>query len=300
MIDLKKITKGRVVHAPRVLIFGMDGVGKTTFAAGSPDPFFIDANKGSLEHDVRRLLVDTWDEALACVSAVESGQIACGTLVLDSLTDLEAMSHAKLFAGTTIDAFGGGYGKGETYALTEWRAFLFQLEKVWRKGIGIIIVAHCMVKKFDDPTGPGYDRFELSARPKLAGAIRQWVSAVLFAREEVVTGGAKGESKRATTTGVRYIHTSRKPAYDAKTRGSSLFPERLPLSWTDFSAALKSDVSRTADLSNGIDSMLAEISDGVYAGTVRAYLKEYPNGIVEAHNRVAAKVEELRNKKQGE
>lgn len=299
MIDLKKITKGRVEHAPRVLIYGMDGGGKTTFAAGAPDPFFIDANKGSLEHDVKRMLVDTWDEALACVSAVESGQIKCETLVLDSLSDLEAMSHAKLFAGTTIDTFAGGYGKGETVALNEWRSLLAQLERIWRKNIGIVIVAHCAVKTFSDPVGVNFDRFEVSARPKLAGAIRQWVSAVLFTREEVVTAGDKG-AKRATTTGVRYIYTSRKPAYDAKTRGSSLFPERLPLSWSDFAAALKNDVSRTADLSSGIDGMLAEISDEAYAGTVRAYLKEYPNGIVEAHNRVAAKLEEFRNKKQGE
>jgi hypothetical protein len=299
-INLKNISKGKIACAPRIVIWGFDGVGKTAFAAGAPDPFFLDANKGSHEHDVRRLAIDTWDDAKECIGLVESGAIKCKTFVLDDLSTLEAMSKASLFQGTTMAKWEGGYGKGQDFLVSEWRALIGMLERIWKQGIGIIIVAHATVKHFDDPTGPGFDRFEIAATQNLAGMVRQWVDHVLFCREEVVTAGDKNSPKRATTTGVRWLYTQRKPAYDAKSRGSTLLPDRLPLSWKEFDTALKNDAARTADLSVGIDGMLAEINDETYAGTVRAYLKEYPNGIVEAHNRVAAKLEELRNKKQGE
>jgi hypothetical protein len=293
-IDLKRITRGRIEHAPRVVVWGFDGVGKTGFAAGAPEPFILDANKGSLEYNVARLLIDSWDDARECMTAVETGAIKCKTFVLDSLSDLEAMSHAHLFPGTTMNKYEGGYGKGADLVMSEWRGVLSQLERIWRKGIGIVIVAHGTVKRFDDPTGPGYDRFEIAAQQRLAGAVRQWVDYVLFAREEVVTAGAKNEAKRATTTGVRWLYTSRKPAYDAKARGSSLFPERIPLSWRDFDVAMRSDASRLADLTHEIEAMLKEIDDESYASQVRGYLKEYPAGIVEARNRVAAKLDEVR------
>jgi len=130
MADLKKISRGRVKSAPRVLCYGFDGVGKTQFAAGAPGVFFIDANKGSLNHDVERVFVDSWEEFKDWLNACENGQLKCQTLAIDSLTDLEAMSHAHLFKGTTIDKYEGGYGKGETVALNEWREVLAQLERI--------------------------------------------------------------------------------------------------------------------------------------------------------------------------
>ncbi len=299
-IDLKKITKGKIAHAPRVVVWGFDGVGKTSFAAGAPDPFFLDANKGSHEQDVKRVSIDSWEEAKECIAAVEVGDISCKTFVLDELTTLEAMSQASLFKGTSMAKYEGGYGKGQDYMVSEWRAVLGSLERIWKRDIGIIIVAHAAVKHFDDPTGPGFDRFEIAASQKLSGMMRQWADHVLFCREEVVTAGDKNAPKRATTTGVRWLYTSRKPAYDAKSRGSTLLPDRVPLSWKEFDAALKNDVARSADLSSAIDSMLTEINDETYTGAVRAYLTEYPTGIVEAHNRVAAKVEEMRNRDKGE
>ena len=93
-IDLKKVTKGVIAHAPRVLIYSADGIGKTRFAAGSPDAFFLDVNKGSLDYDVRRVLPESWNENMEWLAAVERGDIKCETVVQDSITDLEMMLHA--------------------------------------------------------------------------------------------------------------------------------------------------------------------------------------------------------------
>lgn len=295
--DPKKIIKGRVDHPYRYLVYGTDGIGKTGFAAGAPDPFFIDANSGSLSYDVQRAIPDSWEEAKDIISAVESGRIPCKTLVLDSLTDLEAMSHKSLFKNQTIDEFGRGYGQGENVAIGEWRTVLAQLERIWNQGKSIVIVAHAQVKAFDDPTGVKFDRFEVAARPKLAGLIRQWCDHVLFCREEIVTALSKGASAKVSTNGTRWMYTSRTPSYDAKARGP--VPWKVLLSWKDFAYALRG-VNRTEDLQKEVEAMLVEISDAKLTEQVLGYMKNEPTQLVESHNRVTSILERHRAAKQQE
>lgn len=299
-IDLKRITKGRQSLPPRPLIYSFDGVGKTQWAAGAPDPFFIDANKGSFKFEVKRVVPSSWDETKEVLDAIEKKQIECQTVVLDSITDLESMSHEKLFPGSTIDKHDGGYGRGENVALAEWRVLLAQLERIWMMGKAIVLVAHSTVKKFDDPSGPGYERFEVACRPKLAGFLRQWSDYVLFAREDVSIQATDKSAQRkvGVTTGARWMYTRRTPAYDAKARGTLMFPERLPLSWHAFAEAIEKDFNRQVEMGAEIDAMLVEIGDAALSGKVKDWLRSNPGEIVDTRNRVAAILEEKRNKEQ--
>jgi hypothetical protein len=300
-MDIKRITRGTLHLPPRPLVFGMDGIGKTTFAAGAPDPFFIDANRGSIKLDVARAMVNSWDEVRDLLTMIEKGEVICKTVVLDSITDLEAMSHEKLFSGSTVDKHDGGYGRGDTVVIGEWRILLAQLERIWHSGKGIVFVGHAKIKTFSDPSGPSFDRFELAARPQLAGMLRQWSEYVLFAREEVVIASTRGEANRAVTTGTRWLYTRRCPAYDAKARGTLLFPERILLSWEEFDKAMRADAERkgrSAELEKEIAAMLSEIGNPALDLEVRKYLKEYPQMVVEAHNRVSSRLNEFRKQKE--
>lgn len=296
MIDLKKVSQGKKDKPPRVTVYGADGVGKTRFAAGAPDPFFIDANRGSFMFDVQRVVPDSWPEILEWISAVETGQQRCGSLVIDALGDLEYMGNVEFFPGTTIDRFDGGYGKGETLALSRWRELLAALERVWNTGKPIVFVGHMKVKHFDDPTGPGFDRFQLSMRDQVAGLIRQWCDYVFFAREETLQQKVGGDVK-VVTSGVRWAYTQRCPAFDAKARGTTMFPERFLLSWDEFAKARAADAERAEALKQEITAMLAEISDKKLDEMVKEYLRANPGMIVEARNRVAARLEEVRTAK---
>ena len=302
MVDLKKITKGRIERAPRVLVYGPSAIGKTTISAGAPTPFIIDADKGSHKLDVQRVVPADWNEAREWISAVEKNEVKCETLVLDSVTELEAMSYQAMFGGEAIDKFGGGYGRGDTHAIQVWREVLAQLERIWMQGKAIVIVAHAIVKRFEDPTlAAGYDRFEVAARPKLAQLLQQSMDYVLFCREEIATLGKDAKNK-AVSTGIRSIYTRRCPAYDAKARGTTLFPEKIPMSWQDFADAIKSDHTRVVTYSREIDEMLKKIGDAALDKQVREYIKSYPAGVSEAHNRLSAILEEREKatEKQGE
>lgn len=297
MIDLKNVTKGKQEREPRVVIYGDDGVGKTRFAAGAKDPFFIDINKGSFAYDVHRIVPDSWQEILEWIEAVEKGTIKCQTLVLDSLSDVENIGNSEFFPGTTIEKYEGGFGKGEGYALVRWRELLSAIERVWLTGKTIVLIGHAQVKTFTDPTGPSYDRFQLAMRDKLAGQVRRWSDFVLFAREEISQQKVGGEAK-AVTNGTRWLHTHRSPAFDAKSRGTTLFPERIPLSWDEFSRARAADAERAEALRQEINTMLVAIGDKKLDEMVKEYLRANPGMIVEARNRVAARFEETTTKKE--
>lgn len=293
MIDLKKISDGKQDRAPRVTIYGADGVGKTRFAAGAPEPFFIDVNRGSFAYDVQRVTPGSWTEVLEWIDAVERNQIKCKSLVIDALGDLEHLGNVEFFPGTTITKYDGGYGKGEDLAIARWREMISALERVWLSGKSIVFVGHMQVKHFDDPTGPGFDRFELAMRGKIAGLIRQWSDYVLFAREEISQQKVGGDMK-AVTNGTRWMHTQRSPAFDAKSRGTTLFPERILLSWDEFARARAADAERAEALRKEIATMLVEIGDKKLDEMVKEYLRANPGMVVEARNRVAARLEEAR------
>jgi len=294
MIDLKRITKGKQEREPRVLIYSADGVGKTRFAAGAPDPFFIDANRGSLAYDVERVMPESWSEALEWIGAVETGKVKCKTLVIDSISDLEHYGNAEFFPGTTIDKWDGGYGRGEGFALTRWRELISALERVWMTGKAIILIGHMQVKRFEDPSGPGFERYQVAAREKIAGALRQWVDYVLLAKEDVLQQKVAGGDVKMVTSGTRWIHTQRCPAFDAKSRGTTLFPEKVLLSWDAFAQARAQDKERDQAMRTEIDVMLKEIGDKKLDDVVKEYLRAQPGMVVEARNRVAARLEETR------
>jgi AAA domain len=295
-VDIKKITDGKQKRKPRVLIYSADGVGKTQFAAGAPKPFFIDLNRGSLRYNVKRVIPESWSETMEWIEAVEKGQIDCETLVIDSISDLEYMGNLEFFPNTTIDKWDGGFGHGDTFAFMKWRELLSLLERVWNSGKTIILVGHMTVRSFTDPSGPSYDRYEVAVRKGIAGLIRQQVDFVLFAKEGVAHQKVDGDNK-AVATGARWIHTSRSPAFDAKSRGQTLFPAQIALSWSEFDRECKAEETRIEELNKEIEAMLKEISDKSLNTTVQEWMRGNPGAIVDTRNRIMARLEKFRAEK---
>ena len=62
------ITSGKIDRALKVVVYGSEGIGKTTFAAAFPEPLFIDTEGGTAHMDVRRIdRPQSWDELLSIV-----------------------------------------------------------------------------------------------------------------------------------------------------------------------------------------------------------------------------------------
>jgi len=237
---------GGVLDKPiRCLVYGVDGVGKTTFAAGAPSPIFIGAEDGTSQINVARFPEPhSWRDAFDALHELETAEHEYKTVVIDTLDWLEPMCWAHIMKGRrtkdgkaieSIDDL--DYGRGYTAALDEWRELCARLDRVRaRRGMGVVLLAHAWIKKFANPEGEDFDRFEVKLHQKAAGLLREWADAVLFANFETLTHGKKGQRHKGISTGARILQTRRTAAADAKNRYS--LPEILPLDWSSFAEAV--------------------------------------------------------------
>ena len=154
------ITKGKIRGAKKIVIYGPEGIGKSTFAAQFPDPVFIDTEGSTNELDVARFDSPTsWQMLLEQVRYVAKYPDVCKTLVIDTADWAEKMEIEELCQKNGWNGLeGAGYGKGYTYAAEEFGRFLNLLEDVIGKGINIVITAHAQLRKVELPEEMGaYD-----------------------------------------------------------------------------------------------------------------------------------------------
>lgn len=235
------VVKGRIAKPIRVLLYGVEGIGKSTFAACAPSPIFMGAEDGTSELDVARFpQPQHWFDALEGIQHLTVDAHEYKTLVIDTLDWLEPFCWQAVCERanvTTIEDF--GFGKGYNAALDEWRVFLGRLERLRQvKSMNVIMLAHSWVKSFKNPEGDDYDRYEMKLHGKTAGLLKEWCDVVLFANYETFTKKGKGKADRAkaTDSGARVVHSQRRAAWDAKNRYD--LPEDLPLDWSTFFEAV--------------------------------------------------------------
>ena len=293
---LASLRRGKLEHPLRVIVAGVEGVGKSTFAAGAPSSIFLAADSGTSHLDVARLPEPrTWSDAIDAIRALQGEPHEFKTFVVDSLTWLEPLLAAKVCADNGWASLETpGYGKGYTAALEHWRMFVLEIERLWtQRSMHIVLVAHCAVKLFKNPEGEDYERYVLAINDKAAGLVKQWVDVVGFAKHEAFAKrDGKTQRVRGVSTGARVFHTTWSAAYDAKNRFN--LPEELPLSWSSFAAAVKANgPERAAELRAQIDAQLAELGDDEVEKKARAYVAQAGDDVAvlaEVSNQLAMKL----------
>lgn len=246
-----QIITGRIPTAVKTVIYGPEGIGKSTLAARWPEPLFIDTEGSTVHMDVRRLpRPDSWLELLNEVEWVRTHPDVCKTLVLDTADWAETLCMEHVCAKqqkSGIEEF--GYGKGYTYAVEEFGRLLDALTLVKEAGIHVVVTAHALIAKFEQPDELGaYNRWALKLidTPKCSNAARlkEWADMVLFARYETIVvnvddkGAAKGRNK--AQGGRRVIQTTHHPCWDAKNRFG--LPEQIPMDFAPLAPIITGDV----------------------------------------------------------
>lgn len=219
------ITSGIVAKAQKIIEYGPEGVGKTTLAAQSPDPLFIDTEGSTNNMDVKRLDKPTsWSILLQQIDWVKINQ-PCATLVIDTIDWAERLciTHVCSAHGKTgIEDF--GYGNGYTYVAEEFGKFLNRLQDLVDSGINVVLTAHAQIRKFEQPDEMGaYDRWELKLGKKTtsqtAPLVKEWADAVLFCNYKTMSIATDDKGKKFKGQGgKRVIYTTHHPAWDAKNR----------------------------------------------------------------------------------
>ena len=147
-----RINRGPVAKPQKVVVYGPEGIGKTTFAAQFPDPLFVDTEGGTETYDVARTdAPQSWSALLDTLRAVRDER-PCSTLVLDTADWAEKLLCAELCAKNKWDGMEAlSFGKCWTYALEEFGRMLDLLTDVRDRGMNVVVTAHAMVSKFEQP-----------------------------------------------------------------------------------------------------------------------------------------------------
>lgn len=253
---LQQITTGAHPKPPRLLLYGVDGIGKTSTAANAPNAIFIPTEEGVGEYDVASFpLCKSLADVENAISALVNEDHKYKTLVLDTADWLEWLVWEKLCSDYNvkgIEKVDGGYSKGYKHALGYWRHILDGLDVLRdKKGMAIILLAHAKVEKFEDPETTAYDRYSPRMHKDASAMLREWVDAVLFATRKIITKteDAGFNKKRTTAAGLganggdRILRCEGSPACLAKNRFN--LPPELPLSWQALEDAIKAGRKKT-------------------------------------------------------
>ena len=228
-----EIKKGKIKSAIRLVAYGSEGIGKSTFASQFPDPLFIDVEGGTKQLDIARFpQPETWNDILAMVDAVIAEPTICQTLVIDTIDRAESMLSAQLLAESGVDSiekYGGGYGKGYTAIQERFnKDLLMRLDRLIAKGVNVVLLAHAAMRKLESPDDPPYDRWELKVSKKVAPLVKEWADILIFMNYEVMVIEENGRAK-AKGQAKRRMHANHKPTYDAKNRYG--LPDDMELSF---------------------------------------------------------------------
>ncbi|MEG1106834.1 MAG: ATP-binding protein [Eubacterium sp.] len=236
-----EIITGKIKSAQKVVVYGPEGIGKTTFASHFPDPLFIDT-EGSTKHmDVKRTpKPSSFAMLLEQVKQVKQTPGICQTLVIDTADWAEQLCVVEVCTKaqkTGIEDF--GFGKGYVYLAENFGKLLNLLEEIIQIGIHVVVTAHAQMRRFDQPDEMGsYDRWELKLQKKTAPLIKEWADMVLFANYKTyvtnVDGQGAEKGKNKASGGKRVMFTNHHPCWDAKNR-HGLEPE-LPFDYEEIAA----------------------------------------------------------------
>lgn len=237
------ISSGRIQKPQKVVIYGPEGIGKTSFAARFPDPVFIDTEGSTYHMDVKRTSKpQSWQELMDQVQQIARSPGVCKTLVLDTADWAEMICAASVvskYQKKSIEDF--GYGKGYTYLQEEFGKLLNALTEVINVGMNVVLTAHAKMRKFEQPDEMGaYDRWEMKLSKQVAPMVKEWADMVLFANYKtyVVAADDKGKKHKAQG-GKRVMYTAHHPCWDAKNRHN--LPEELPLDYAAIAQCIPGD-----------------------------------------------------------
>lgn len=215
------ITSGIIEDAQRVVVYGPEGIGKSTFAAKFPGAIFIDTEGSTKRLNVKRFdKPNSWSMLLEEVKYVRNHPEVCLTLVIDTADWAEqlAINHVCAIADKkSIEDF--GYGKGHTKLYEEFGRLLDLLNEIIANGVNVVLTAHAKMRKFEQPDELGaYDRWELKLSKNVAPIVKEWADTVLFVNYKTFVVKDEKTDSRKAQGGRRVMYTNHHPCWDAKNR----------------------------------------------------------------------------------
>jgi len=246
-VNIADIKHGIQNRPPRIVLCGVEKIGKSTFAAGAPKPIFLPV-KGEEGIDAlavaRTPVIETYAELMDAIGMLAEQEHKYETIVIDSISALEPLVWEHLCQTSEVDSIekvGGGFGKGYVEAVGLWREIMAGLDYLRdEKGMGSILIGHVVVRTFTDPLAESYDAYEVDIHKKAAAAIFRWSDCILFANNKVAVREDDAGKKKGIQRADRVLFTQRRPAHMGGGRGIyGQLPYELELTFDAFASAIE-------------------------------------------------------------
>ncbi len=268
--DLSTITNERIVRPPRIVLLGVEKIGKSTFAGGSNNPIFISIKGEEGLDDIeagKPPVCNAAEEVFGWLGSLYRGEHSYETCVIDSSSTLEKLFNAEVCAKNGAPSINEGslsFGTGTDQVLSMWETLTQWLDALRSKrNMALILIGHVRVKRFDDPNGESYDQYQWDIHHKAASLLTRWADSILFANTKVTVqheklGFHKDNVKKRgieIVPGSRFLYTQKRPAHPGGGRGVyGRLSYELPLEWKHFQNAVSAamQVNQTSPQSEEI------------------------------------------------
>lgn len=268
---LENITTGKIYRAQKILLYGIEKVGKSSLAAKFPSPLFLDVEEGTHQLALDRRNVKTADELDEAITWMVRDQHNYKTLVVDSVDWAEKLLADRVLVENKWKSIETpNYGKGFIVLREAFKRFLDSLGPVIDRGMHVVLIGHAQIKKYNPPeASEGYDRWELKLDKDDTLRAKEWADAILFANFEtklIETGGKmKGIGGRE-----RVIYTTNSAAYDAGNRHG--LPEKIKMDIADLAPLFEAaEVEKPAFVPNK-ETVLQKAFEGLDHEQLTAFL----------------------------
>lgn len=223
----------------KAVLYGQEGVGKSSLAANIPGIVFIDCEGSTTKMNVRRLPAPTsW--AMLCdemeyilQNAAVKGYRA---VAIDTFDWAEALALQAICTEHNINGIEGlNYGKGWQYECELIGKFLNNTDRLIKSGIHVILICHAISRKTTLPEEiDEFDHWELKlgnkTTNKIAPLLKEWSDMTLFLafKTQVMAADDKGKVHKATSV-QRVMYATKSAWWDAKNRFG--LPDSMPLDY---------------------------------------------------------------------
>lgn len=226
-----EIAGGKKMSPLKGIVYGDNGVGKTTLLSTAKNPIVIDMEGNCGHIDAPKCRVTSLDEFIELLNVLQTQDNDYKSLVIDSLDSLQTFIGESI--GKKHTAQDLSYGKSSGIWAKNIKDLVAKLESLSNsKGMSILFTAHWKVKPANNPMTEGYDRYDLRINEEIRTGFCNWVQFIFLAMKDVQLEDEKtvGFGKRkAKSIERRVLHTRGEPTY----YGKNVFnlPAKMPMDW---------------------------------------------------------------------
>ena len=193
-----KVIKGKTFTAPKVMFYGLSGVGKSTLASKMSKPIFLDFEGGVNQLGVERTptyqSIDQFYKDLGDLFvAAKNGERVYDTIVIDS-ADWMVRKIVEQAAGInnseegllmTLNRSNGGYGNGKQVLENFVRTMLLpKLVKLNAEGYGIVLIAHAERKTMMDAEGIDIEKVSPKIDINTMNIFVEWCDNIFYLKKD--------------------------------------------------------------------------------------------------------------------